>query len=331
MEQQSIIEQVNRLIAREKMRLKTKLLGFSVFLLISATLWLLMKLGHEYTAPMSYPVELTNPPEGFILVEGRSPQQIQLRVKAPGHTLLRYRLRRPAAPIRLSIEEHHAIGVGPNFYLPLRGYIPAIRNQLSQELELMGLGADSLRFQMAHEVSKRVPVRLNLQLGMDGQLIQSGPAIIVPDTVVLTGPTALLDTITHVPTAPLIISSMGPEHTYTLRLMPPPQVVIGERTVSVSVPVDRFTETSIPIAIAAINVPDSLQLVLLPETVQLSCNVAMGHYFSTTAAQFRIECDFEERSSVVEGKIRLRITQQPYYVSNVTFSPQFVDYFIKQR
>lgn len=331
MEQQSIIEQVNSLIAREKMRLKTKLLGFSVFLLISATLWLLMKLGHEYTAPMGYPVELINPPDGFVLVEGRTPQQLQLRVKAPGHTLLRYKLRRPAAPIRLSIEEHHAIGSGPNFYLPLRGYIPAIRDQLSQELELMGMGVDTLRFQMAHEVSKRVPVRLNLQLGMDGQLMQSGPATIVPDTVVITGPTALLDTITHVPTAPLNINSMGPQQAHTLRLMPPPQISLGERQVSVSIPVDRFTETSIPISIAAINVPDSLQLVLMPETVQLSCNVAMGHYFSTTAAQFRIECDFEERSSVVDGKIRLRIAQQPYYVSNVTFSPQLVDYFIKQR
>ena len=223
------------------------------------------------------------------------------------------------------------MGTGSYFYLPLRGYLPAIREQIDAELELVGLGADSLRFQMAKVVAKRVPIRLNLQLGMAGQLMQSGPATIVPDSVVITGPTALLDTITHVPTAPLVVNSVEPHRTHTLRLLPPPQTALTERTTTVSVPVDRFTETTLTLAIAPINVPDSLNLVLLPETVQLTCNVAMGHYFSTSAAQFRIECDYNERNSVVGGKIRLRLAQQPRFVSNVSFSPQFIDYFVKLR
>lgn len=331
-EHKHIVKQFNSLIERKKPQLRARLLHGIIFLFISTTLWLLMKLGHEYTTAITYPVEITTPPEGFMLVDDGT-KRVQLRVKAQGFTLLRYKMGGDATPIRLSVGDYHASGPNARFgyYMTLRGQIPAFRAQLNSELELVGLTTDTLRFHMARVVAKRVPIRLELDLTQAGQIMQSGPVLLNPDSVSITGPAALLDTITHIHTARLAISASTPQNvTHTLRLLGPEQISLSPQNVEVSVPLDRFTEIALSIPIIPVNVPSDVDLTLLPENVELICNVPVGQYFNTQPEQFRVECDYVERGTVANGKMRLKLTEQPQHVSRVMFSPQFVDYFVKK-
>lgn len=330
-EPKHIVELFNSLIERKKPQLRARLLQGIIFLFISSMLWLLMKLGHEYTTGITYPVEIVNPPEGYMLVDDGA-KRVQLRVKAQGFTLLRYKMGGESTPVKLSVGDFHPSGQNARFgyYMTLRGQMPAFRAQLNSDLELVGVTTDTLRFHMARVVAKRVPVRLELDLSQAGQIMQSGPVLLNPDSVSITGPAAMLDTITHVHTARLSISATTAQNiTHTLRLLAPEQITLSPQIVEVSVPLDRFTEIALSIPITAVNVPSNVALTLIPESVKLICNVPVGQYFNTHSEQFRVECDYVERGTVANGKMRLKLTEQPQHVSRVSFSPQFVDYFIK--
>lgn len=332
-EQQPIVKHINNLIERKKPQLRSRLLHGLVFLLISTTLWLLMKLGHEYTTSITYPVVLTSPPEGFMLVEGK-PKYVQMRVKAPGFTLLRYKMGTKTSPISLGVNQYQTSGHNAQmgYYMTLRGQLQNFRAQISSDLELVGISTDTLRFHMAKVVAKRLPVRLRLNIASGGQVMQSGPIMLSPDSVSITGPAALLDTITNVQAVPLTIDNTAAQTlTHTLRLIVPPQTTLSTSTVEANIPVDRFTEMAISLPITPTNVPDSLLLTLIPEKVELTCNVPMGRYFSTNASHFIIECNFDERSQISSGKIRLKLANQPNYVAKINFEPKFVDYFITTK
>ena len=180
-EHKHIVKQFNSLIERKKPQLRARLLHGIIFLFISTTLWLLMKLGHEYTTAITYPVEITTPPEGFMLVDDGT-KRVQLRVKAQGFTLLRYKMGGDATPIRLSVGDYHASGPNARFgyYMTLRGQIPAFRAQLNSELELVGLTTDTLRFHMARVVAKRVPIPWSSTLRRPDRLCSRVPFCSIP-------------------------------------------------------------------------------------------------------------------------------------------------------
>ena len=77
---------------------------FSLFLVISAILWFLLKLSHEYSDELVYPVRYSNLQKGKIIT-GTPPEKISVKVKAYGYTLLRYKFTSYSYPLNIDLKE----------------------------------------------------------------------------------------------------------------------------------------------------------------------------------------------------------------------------------
>lgn len=325
--ERSLIKFMNSLLGREKLRLDRRVGQFAIFLAVSASLWFLLKLSHEYTTDIQYPIELVSPPAGKMLI-GEPTRSVRLKVKAHGYTLLKYKASALKSPVKLPIGDYYSEGAGNSgFYMLTRGFRQNFVSQVRGDLDLQGIVTDTIFFQMAGVIEKEVDVTPRVNITFAKQHMLSGEIEASPSRIRIIGPKAILDTISRVNTKPISTEILSATKTYQVDLQQISQVIFSVSSVSLTIPVERFTETSLEVPVKLTNVPDSIKLVVLPSKITVKCNVPMAQYFTLKPTSFELSCNFHERDSVANGKIKLHLSETPSFVSRVTFSPEYIDYF----
>lgn len=328
----TLLKQFNHVVNREKAKLNKRLVIFLFFLAISTVLWFLIKLSHEYTTELDYPIRLVDLPKGKVIV-GSPSRTIRLRVKAYGYTLLRYKVVALMSPLQVSLK-----GVKPmsgnsqaNYYLTTGERFPSLVSQLSEELSLIGVSPDTLFFSMTKVIDREVRVIPDLVATYKAQHMLAGTIRVKPNSVVITGPKSIVDTIAEIRTKPQSLNLLSETVTVDLPLLPIPQVTYSQPDVRVEIPVEKFTEITLEVPIIPINVPDHQQVVLLPESIRVKCNVTISKFFLLKPSQFRVVCDFANADNFYGGKVRVSIDKFPDYVSRIDYQPKYVDYIIKNQ
>lgn len=326
----SIIKQVNHILERDKIRFGRFMAQFSMFLVVSCALWFLLKLSHEYTTDIEYPVQLVNPPSGKMLI-GTQPRSVSIKVKAHGYTLVRYKASSLMSPIKLAITDFYPVGSSTsNFYMLTRGTRQNIVSQVGSDIEVIGISSDSIFFQMTGVTDKEVDVQPVVRVSFAKQHMQAGDVLVLPSRIKITGPRAILDTIVSIRTKPLDAYLLSTSKTYDVDIKKVQQVSYAVNMVSLTIPVERFTEIALSVPVNLVNVPDNVVLVALPSKVMVKCNVLMDKYFTLKPTSFVVSCDYNDRDKVANGKIKLNMLQTPSYVSRVSFYPEYIDYFIRK-
>ncbi len=85
-------------------------------------------------------------------------------------------------------------------YILTRYLKDQISGQLPAELQLLEIKPDTLHFQFARRASRMVPVRPDLVFALDGQFTTRDGILLEPDSVRVTGPDAILDTLGYIST-----------------------------------------------------------------------------------------------------------------------------------
>lgn len=326
----SILELVNGIINRKKARFDRRMAQFSLFIVISFALWFLLKLSHEYTTDIKYPIQLVNPPAGKMLINDK-PHSLLVKVKAHGYTLLRYKAKALLSPVKLNISSYFPVGKSTsNYYMLTRGTRLNIASQIGGDLDVVDVSTDSLFFQMTEVMEKMVPITPVTRVSFAKQHMLSGDIIVEPYLTKITGPKTILDTIIQIKTEPLVASMLLSTQTHNVRLQSVPHAIISDKSANITIPVSRFTEITIDVPISVANIPDSLSLVTLPSKVVVTCNVPVDKYFMLKSKLFKVVCNFNDRDKIVNGKIKLNLIESPSYVSRVKFYPEYIDYFIRK-
>lgn len=274
-------------------------------------------------------MQLVNTPQGKMLISSPA-TTMQVKVRAHGYTLLRYKANALLSPIRINIADcRQATNGGSNYYILTYSSRQKLLESIGDNLEVVGITTDTIFFQMTEVIEKTVDVLPIINVAYARQHMPSGNIVVSPSTVTITGPKAILDTIQHIKTQPLVAGILSSSATFTLTLQQIPYTIYSAKTVGLTIPVDRFTETTIDVPISITNEPDDAWLIVLPSKVAVTCNVVVGQYFQLNPSQFKVTCNYNNRDKVANGKIRLTLDETPDYVSRVAFHPEFVDYFIR--
>ena len=318
---------------REKVKFKKELFIYLFFLTISVVLWYLIALSKDYTTTINYPVTYENFPKGKVLVS-ELPKELNLQVKGFGFTILKYKIVSLAYPITLPINKFRLDIVRKDnqydYFLLTRYAKDLIGNQLGTEIQITEIKPDTLLFKFTDVIEKRVPVKPLLNLQFEKQYLSFDNIKVKPDSIVVSGPEVMIDTLRYIYTRELKLKNVKDSVVKELELLPMDKFTYQTDKVTVTVPVEKYTEKSLNIPIEADNLPENYDLKTFPGNIKLSCWVGISNYDKLVPYMFRATVDFNTLSPNPQNKLKITLIKYPHNIQNIRFYPKSVDYIIEK-
>jgi hypothetical protein len=300
---------------------------------VATILWYLNKLSSEYTTDLSFPLRIVNQPKGKIIV-GDPPKEISLKVNAFGYYLLRYKIGSSLMPITVDLSQAYLLPYNNSdsqFFLLTSRLRRSISSQLSGEFQLEAIMPDTLFFEFTTLVEKKVRVVPNLNITFERQYMQSGPVIALPDSITISGPKSLIDTISEIYTLPVKQDRLVSTFETSATLPSIKQVAFSHRKVEVTLPVEKFTEASITVPVEVNNQPENTDVKLIPSSVVLKCNVVLSQYSNLNSRYFTAQVDYFAIDMNMAKRLRVTITRKPDFIQKYDFEPKYIEYIIEKK
>lgn len=323
--------QITNFTDREKVKFNRQLLIYLFFLLVSICFWYLIALSKDYTTTINYSVHYTNFPKGKVLIADL-PDKINLKVRGFGFNLLKYKLVGLYQPLNISISNYRIDLLRKEnkytYFLLTRYTKEVIASQLSSDIQLLDVKPDTLYINLADVVEKKVVVRPLLDIQLEKQYMH-GAISVKPDSVIISGPQALVDSINIFKTKALKFKDVKDTIIQVVELENINRIYAKPAKVMIIVPVVKYTELIFNIPIEGENVPDSLFLRTFPSSITLNCWVSIADYDKMSPFMFRAVVDYSSIGNS-QHKMKVNLSKRPANVNNITFHPKSVEYLIEK-
>jgi hypothetical protein len=315
----------------QKLQIRKKILLFSVFLLISASIWFLNALSKNYTTVIEYPLVYQDFPEDKVFV-GEMPGHLDLQINAHGYALLRYKMFRNPVPISFKVSAFN-MNRGQDSsstYILTRYLKDQISRQMPAELQLLEIKPDTLFFHFARKVTRMVKIKPVFDYTIVKQFTIKDGIMLTPDSVEVTGPDLLLDTLSYVPTERYNLGELTRNYSDKIQLHREDDLSYSLSRVSCSIELESITELQVMVPIEVLNLPDSLILQTFPSAVKLNCRIGLSKYEKTETYPFRAVVDFEKIDERVSS-LNVTIQNPPAYLLGYEFYPKTVEFLKSKR
>jgi hypothetical protein len=316
----------------QRLQFRNKILLFSIFLLISVFIWLLNALSKNYTSVIVYPLEYTDLPEDKVFV-GDLPGHLDLRVNAHGYALLRYQVFRKPVPISFKVSAFTLNRPGQDStraYILTRYLKDQVSRQLPTELRLLEVKPDTLHFQFASKATRMVSVKPDFHFEVDPQFTTRAGIMIEPESVEVTGPDVILDTLAHVYTVRNDLGLLSRSYNDRVKLQKTGDLEYNISRVNCTIDLERYTELQLSIPVEVLNLPDTLSIQTFPSAVKLTCTVGLSKYDRMDKTLFRAVVDY---SAAGENSREMEVTFQrlPAYLLSYDYSPKSVEFLVSRK
>ncbi|MFW5821323.1 MAG: hypothetical protein ACOCWA_08535 [Bacteroidota bacterium] len=311
---------------------RRKALIFSFFLLISIIIWLLKALEKNYTTEIKYPVRYRNFPDDKTLI-GELPDYLRLNVYAHGYVLLQHKLSSRYIPLVISVNSFTLNPMRERdsgfYFLETRFLKNHIDKQLGSEFETLEVKPDTIVFPFAEMDEKRLPVKQNFDFQLDKQLILRRSPLILPDSITVTGPDYILDTLQYVSTENKDFGIISTDKELKMELLDIKHTVFKPEEIMVNIEVEKFTEKTLNVPVTVFGAPDSLNLITFPKNIAVNCQVGLSNYERLQPELFKAGVNYSE---IQEGdkQLEVRLTRTPDFVYSIKYNPKTVEYLIQK-
>jgi hypothetical protein len=306
---------------------------FLFFVVLSTIFWLLNQLEEEYETKISVPVRYSNFPSDKILVNDL-PEYFDLTVKAHGFKLLEYKISNKFLPYSINVNSLtlriHSESDYVKLYALTRLIKDDVEKKLSSELKIISISPDTLYFNFAERIFKKVPVVSQLNAVPATQYMIQDKIIFNPDSITISGANPIIDTIYQVYTEKRDLLDLDSEYNKEIRLQKIKNVDFSEDEIDVLIKVEKFTEGTQNIKLNVINVPDSVVLRTFPNRISVNYFVALSNYDKVLPQLFEAVVDYNKIESQT-NKLDVQIVNQPDYIKSLRYSPRSVEYIIEKK
>ena len=303
--------------------------SFFSFLLASFLFWLLINLSKEYTTIINYNVDFNELSQEKIFEE-KPIQEIPVRVSATGFKLLSANFSK--RKIVLSADKLKTKSSGVNYILP-NDQGASIQNQLYSGLQFQRILHDTILLHVSALAIKRIPViannEIDFQLGYD----LASAIVVQPDSVLLSGPSTLINNITSVQTKKIVLKEVSESQIVTIAIEKPSEnekIKISSQKVSVAITVDKFTEGEFLVPFEVKNVPRGIQLNTFPKKVKVVFKVSLGNFNKITPTTFKVICDYKSAKDNGLSYLIPEIAVKSSLVQTARLSPNRIDFLIQK-
>ena len=296
---------------------------FLFFLLFSFVLWFIAKFSKEYTEIISLEMVLENIP-ATIIPSIQNSSKIEFTLKASGFQFLYYQF----LDNRLKINVQDANFESGRASFPIAAQFQDLQEQLLGDTQIINYFPAVIEFDYQEESSKRLALSspdFEMALGYAITSIQ-----FEPDSLDVIGPK---DKIKAIKTIQPNYESKNPiKASFESQLnvsSDDPSISLSEKTVSIKVEVDRFSETKYQLPIVMINVPSDAVFKFFPSQVSLTFSAPLNTLRDISPEDFKIGVDYNQLSENNKSVI-LKVFSSPEGTTNVRIEPKEVQYLMRQ-
>lgn len=209
----------------------------------------------------------------------------------------------------------------------------SIQKQMNTGVAIDHFIKDSISLDIGSLDQKRVPVVLRSTLSYETGYDSNGAIKISPDSVTISGPESILDTILSIDTEPLVKSNLNEsfdEEITVKKFNPDQNIRIDIDKVLVKASIEKFTEGTQKVSFTIKNLPDSLTINTFPKEIEVIYKVALTNFNNVNASSFVVECDFQLSAENNLSYLVPRLIRKPDMVKNVKLTPSKIDFVIEK-
>jgi len=329
----NIEDNIKNFFSKRIFKYDKRLFVFLIFVIIATIFWFLNQLEQEYETNVTLPVRYTNFPEDKILVNDLD-KYFDIRVKGFGYKLLEYKISNKFLPFVIDVNSitmrMYSRKDYVKFYALTRNLSDKIEQQLSSELQIITIEPDTLFFDFADRIHKKVPVVSRVKPLPASQYMIKDQILINPDSITISGANPIIDTINQVYTKKVEINDLTQNFQEFVAIQRYDNVDYSDEKVKISITIEKFTEGNLKVPLKVKNVPDSLILRTFPDEISVSYFVALSDYDKVLPQFFDAEVDYND-ININNNKVKVRVTNWPDYIRSLRFYPQAVEYLIERK
>ena len=298
--------------------------SFFFFLFLATIFWFLSKFSEDIETNLSSTINYINVPEDVILTKNNI-KEINFDVAGNGFQLLYQKLIKPNIDIDIS-----RFSKETDSMLNITG--PEIEKLITEQLKLSqikNLSQQNILVHLDRNANKKVPVLFNSQISFREGYFQYGEIVLKPDSVLLSGPSEILDTIYHIPTKQLKKKDVTEKFSETISLNLPKNNNLFVKPVNINVTVDaeEYSQMSMKIPLEVINLPEDLNLKLFPEALDVTFDISIKDYGYLEPTDFKIVCDYSKR--IEDGSFMIpKLVKSPEIIQHIELGTKKVQYLI---
>ena len=310
-----------------------RLVVFMICLLIASVIWFVNALGKRYETYVTIPIQYTKLPKNKVLVEA-PPSSVQVKMEAYGFILLRHKIKLTIDPINFNVSlfTDHLMDKSDasEFNIISDRYIKQIADQVSANIKILDITPDTLHFVFDKIVSEKKKVVHNFELSFENQFFLYDSIFFEPDSVLVSGPKKMLDTISVVKTKKQKFKDLNSSIRRNIALEDIDDAEISPRRVVVEIPVSLFNEYTGFIPVSKQNVPDSLNLITFPGKIEVKCIVAFNNYGKLNPSSFIFSVDYQDIGKN-GNTLPISVYRLPSHIKSLNFQPLEVEYIIEKK
>ncbi|HEY9123442.1 MAG TPA: hypothetical protein VIO15_03820 [Bacteroidales bacterium] len=312
---------------------RQKVLTFLFFFLLASLFWLLNKLNNTYSADVTFPIKYVqyNPDKEMVRP---IPSEITLNVTGQGYVLLRNMLFAKHYPVTFRVVSLNLLEIpskNNQFLLFTKTLKENIQRQLGSDLQLNYIIPDTLLYTFSPVVHKKVKVVPDIEVKTATQYMQEGRFIVIPDSVVVSGPQVIIDTINFIKSIPSKLLNAKKSTSLEVDLITPEKTSLSSKVAQVTIPIEKYTEINLNIPLKALNVPQNKRLITFPPSVSVICRVSLSNYKKVSVSTVNAHVDFNDATVKSVSRLKVNITDYPSFVKIVSYTPKNVEFLIEKN
>jgi hypothetical protein len=302
---------------------------FLLFSLLSFGFWFLLTLQQDYEKKVELPLKMSNVPKNWI-VSNESAQDVRIVLKDKGTTLMYYVWKSSFSPIDISLENVSASS-DSTIVITSRMLYNAMEKQITSSTSILSIDPSEITVRYDKLSSKTVPVIPELKV-VPKQGFQVSDSIKIENkTVKLYASRKILDNLDNIKTKPVTLNNISKTKEVTAELDLPDGVNVDNKTVRMTIPVEEFTEKTFRLPVLCTDIPEGFMLRIFPATVDIACNIPISYFKELTEELIEIHLLFQQfKDNQATGKLPLKLTRKPDWLTNVKIMPENVEFIIEQ-
>lgn len=311
---------------RKPLLKKGPLKTFLFFLAFSAFVWIFVQFSKQYSEVVGFPITYVNLPKDKIILND-SPNSLELRLRDNGINIAF----RKIFPKKLMIDISETTEDGNNLVYDLEKQKQAILAQLNIDFEDVSFLQEDLKFKFEKRMVKTIPIVPDIDLNFSVGFSALEGIKLEPDSVTISGPKNILDTLQIVRTKSLKINNISQDVQGTIQLNTAnlEKLTFYRDEVEYSLLTDKFTEGKAVVPVELINVPENMNVVIFPKEVTVFYQVSLKQFEKINPSGFKVVADFKKAGNS-DGYLLAQIVKKSQLVNNVRLNEQKIQFIIKR-
>jgi hypothetical protein len=319
-----LLKQIRGLFSQKKVKRNRRVLIFLFFVFLSSLIWFFNKLEKDYFTTLTIPVKFYHFPDDKIQINPL-PKQLNVNVYGRGFTLLRYKLL-SLNTIYLDVLSNIKTVKNSDrelLYFNSESIIPSIDRELSGEMKIMSIEPKDIKLIFSKKQSKKVFVVPNISYSINKNYLINTVKVI-PNTILITGPSFIVDTIDTVFTQKQNISDLSSNLKANLLLQKVEFCNYNRDFVAVAINIEKKTEKTIAVPVESL-FPSSLKnSTFVPNLINLKFSVGIHQFSKIDASQFQLTVERINSSSINSDIYRVKAIRIPSKIYNLQITPNIV-------